>query len=284
MRFARVVVLGVTTIAGCIILPTPPVPLGGIPADELAHIEVGATSRVDVLMRFGNPQARLDEDRVFLYRWERLRAVGAVGGPAYALPIWFNDQFVLALKFDAVGRVAQVGHLSAFKHDTLERELEAWLPGMANLLPTIPDARPAEAVPVPARPVVVASRFPSAVWWFARSVARTGTLDLFAQATGRPATEDRVGVRGVVEVRTDRVVFLEPLPSGGEVPYEMRFDEVKTVSALLRGDAMAAIALVRHDGSVESFTLTDDGGRGVNTQRMRDARDLLTKMVQERRR
>ena len=87
MRFARVVVLGVTAIAGCIILPTPPVPIRGIPADELARIDAGTTSRVDVLMRFGNPQARLDGDRVFLSRGERLRAIGAVGGPAYALPI-----------------------------------------------------------------------------------------------------------------------------------------------------------------------------------------------------
>jgi hypothetical protein len=109
---------------GCILIPTPPMGIHEIPAERLATLQPGKTTRIDVLMVFGNPDIRLRDDRVFIYRWDRVRAVGgAIGGA----PLAINDHYAFAIEFDGSGRVARSGDFSAFSHDGFATELDKWL-------------------------------------------------------------------------------------------------------------------------------------------------------------
>jgi hypothetical protein len=116
----------IASISGCILIPTPPVGINEIPGERLKLVQPGKTTRVDVLMAYGNPDERHSDDRVFIYRWDRLRAVGGIGGPV-AAPIAISDHFAFAIEFDAEGRVVRSGEVSAFSEADFRKEIDEWL-------------------------------------------------------------------------------------------------------------------------------------------------------------
>jgi hypothetical protein len=112
-----------TIVSGCIIIPTPPIGINEIPAERLKVVHPGTTTRIDVLMVLGNPDERRLEDQVFLYRWDRVRAVGGV----VAGPIDISDHYGFAIEFDGAGRVAGSGDFSAFDEKEFREKFEACL-------------------------------------------------------------------------------------------------------------------------------------------------------------
>lgn len=130
-RFVRICVWGcailLTSIAGCILVPTPPIGINEIPAEQLKAVQPGRTTRTDVLMALGVPDERLREDRVFIYRWNRLRAVGGIGGAGAGVPIAIDDRFAFAIEFDREGRVIRAGDFSAFRDEDFRLARDAWL-------------------------------------------------------------------------------------------------------------------------------------------------------------
>lgn len=110
--------------------------------------------------------------------------------------------------------------------------------------------------------------FATAVWWFRRSSSmlerRAGDL----------------AVRGRLEIRADRVVFFESLPSGGEAPYEVRFGEIKAMELVEDSEHGVMVALIRSDNSVERFTITTDDGISADIVRTRAALELLANRAQ----
>lgn len=53
-------------------IPTPAHGGYGVVTDEtLESLKPGQATRADVLLRLGDPSERIDEDRFFIYRWER---------------------------------------------------------------------------------------------------------------------------------------------------------------------------------------------------------------------
>lgn len=74
-----IVVAFILTLGGCAI-PTPKHELGQISRDVAASVRIGETTRMDVLLQFGEPAGRHAADRVFAYQWEVTEGieVGAV--------------------------------------------------------------------------------------------------------------------------------------------------------------------------------------------------------------
>lgn len=69
--FATFVFLGVLT--GCVVIPTPEHTLlegrGKIEEADMAFLERAKTTREDVLLRFGEPDLILNQDRILVYHW-----------------------------------------------------------------------------------------------------------------------------------------------------------------------------------------------------------------------
>lgn len=126
--------LAILGVAGCVVIPTPTTPLMGIPAEQRDAFKLGETRRADLLMRYGEPEIRLDNDRVLVYRWERMRAVilllpyAFVGAP-------ITDAEALFLEFGPDGRLLRLATTNAWKQDTIAGQVESWARG-ESLLPT----------------------------------------------------------------------------------------------------------------------------------------------------
>ena len=88
-RSAKVMLSGMALLAltglglsGCIILPIPTPPHGGlrlITQETIESFEPGKTTRADILLRLGDPTERLKEDRFFVYQWDRIHGYLVVG-------------------------------------------------------------------------------------------------------------------------------------------------------------------------------------------------------------
>lgn len=92
----------------CILLPTPEHGLvtghGEIAEAETASLEISRTTREEVLLRFGEPSASLDDGRILLFYWSTVRAyVVAVLSDYYVGPI--PKEYILTLEFDDNGRL-----------------------------------------------------------------------------------------------------------------------------------------------------------------------------------
>lgn len=101
--------LAAAVLAGCIVLPIPQgegeVTEGReITPERAGTVEVGRTSRAEVLQRLGEPAAIWVDRRVFVYAWDRahLKVLWVVAGP-YAAAGGLEDvptHYVLLLQFD----------------------------------------------------------------------------------------------------------------------------------------------------------------------------------------
>ena len=118
-----------TLLAGCIIVPTPPIPIDGIPDANIAALKPGLTTRADVLMAFGDPTLRMEDDRYFVYDWSEVHWVGAVGGAPQAYPFNISDTHRLAIEFAPDGAIARLQRFARMKNMTLEEDFDAWLKG-----------------------------------------------------------------------------------------------------------------------------------------------------------
>jgi hypothetical protein len=104
---ARLALLVAIAMPGCIIIPTPESVLlegrGVIEEADGAFLAAGEVRREDVLLRFGEPDLVVDEDRVLAYHWARAQGwlfVGAYPGGA-VMPI--PKHRYLVLEFDPAG-------------------------------------------------------------------------------------------------------------------------------------------------------------------------------------
>ncbi len=83
MRMAGVVIIGAAVMlsgGGCIVIPTPPHKSDTFPTRQnlsrktAEQIQVGVTSREQVLLLFGEPDAAFDQQRRFVYLWADVTA------------------------------------------------------------------------------------------------------------------------------------------------------------------------------------------------------------------
>jgi hypothetical protein len=90
---------------GCIYIPTPQHALlegrGMIEPEDTETLQVGVTTREAILLRYGEPEATLNQQAIFVYRWTRVQGYWAIAGgyQAYGAPI--GKTTLLMFEFDA---------------------------------------------------------------------------------------------------------------------------------------------------------------------------------------
>jgi len=109
---------------GCVIIPTEehtPKDFntrGEIDAKAFEFMRVGSTSKEEVLLKLGEPDAVWEDERNFLYLWVTIRgyfafAIPAPGGPGGGGPIgvkWYE----LLIEFDEQGVIKQLGDIDTW--------------------------------------------------------------------------------------------------------------------------------------------------------------------------
>lgn len=125
---------------GCVVLPIPTPEQGLIAGHgeitevDAVGLEVGKTTREEVLLRFGEPSATLQDDRVFLYHWATARGVWFMiilyapppPGPVAPIP----KDYLLLLEFDDSGRLRRFERTSLGFFESGPEHVDKWINGI----------------------------------------------------------------------------------------------------------------------------------------------------------
>lgn len=121
----------IVQLAGCLVVPTPEHGLvkgrGKVAKQDLEGLQPGVTTRADVLLLFGEPDAVRYDESVFAYNWEVLQGYWAVAtmGGAGAAP--YTDKHGLFLEFDEEGLLVRFGHESSIWVSRNDDLLDGWM-------------------------------------------------------------------------------------------------------------------------------------------------------------
>ena len=108
-RFRVGLLLAVVSVASssCVIIPTPEHGLhsghGEITEADTVALEVGKTTREEVLLRLGEPSASLNEGKIFIYDWSVVRGYAAVAMQTFIGAGEIEKDYQVILEFDEQG-------------------------------------------------------------------------------------------------------------------------------------------------------------------------------------
>lgn len=118
MRCNRSIISGVmllavgSAIAGCLYIPTPHHSLiagrGMIEPDVIEQCRIGVTTREEILLRFGEPDATLNRQSVFVYSWTRTQGYLLIGGYGRGEVIPVGHTSRLLVEFDLKGFLKRI--------------------------------------------------------------------------------------------------------------------------------------------------------------------------------
>lgn len=118
-------------LSGCAwVLPTPWTPhvSGHEPIDdEVELLEVGTTTRIDVLLLCGDPDAVLRDETVFAYEWKRAWAHWAVVGRDSGAEGTFKYRQMCVMLFDRRGVLQRFEKFTFDKQLSTREDAEKWL-------------------------------------------------------------------------------------------------------------------------------------------------------------
>jgi hypothetical protein len=104
----------ISVLVSCIYIPTAEHGLMSgramIRDSDIQGLEPGKTTRADLLLKFGDPRERLDDDEFFCYEWERVQ--GVVGGMYWSADM--GKQHFFCAQFSADNVLLRKGHIEAF--------------------------------------------------------------------------------------------------------------------------------------------------------------------------
>jgi len=116
-------------LVSCGLFPTPEHDLlkgrGKIEESDIAFLTAGKTTREDVLLRFGEPDLVLYDQRILIYRWSVIQGYGFIllyGG--YSGPI--SRDYLFMLEFDGEGRLKRFERYGNYA--TVEEAIDKWTP------------------------------------------------------------------------------------------------------------------------------------------------------------
>jgi hypothetical protein len=109
---AVILIAAAFNLSGCIIIPTP-WEKEKFTAEDVSHVTPRLSTKDDVVQKFGLPDIIWETERVYVYRWERIRAVLFVGGGGTqgAFGTLSTDEAVLVL-FDETDHVVRIEKLA----------------------------------------------------------------------------------------------------------------------------------------------------------------------------
>jgi hypothetical protein len=104
---AVILIAAALNLGGCIIIPTP-WEKDKFTAEDVSRFTPGLSTKDDVVKKFGQPDIIWETERVYVYRWERIRAIIFVGA-AYTgdFAALRSDEAVMVL-FDDTDHVLRI--------------------------------------------------------------------------------------------------------------------------------------------------------------------------------
>ena len=118
-------IIVIILINSCVYIPTPEHGDGIVPDEAMDFLVPGETNRADVILRFGDPIQRLEEDRFFLYHWKLIDgyiiAWGGMGAPT-------EDLNYLCMEFTHENLLKRWKHFEGgfwFNHP--EKQIMEWM-------------------------------------------------------------------------------------------------------------------------------------------------------------
>jgi hypothetical protein len=129
------IAFGLIGLAACVVLPIPVDHTKGRVVDPKIPIEIGVTTRDEIIARAGEPDAIWEDEHVFAYNWEHAKLLWIVvlirvGGESYS----YNDEMLL-IQFDASGRVARAERVERPEKMSYGEFLRSWAKGDVRAKP-----------------------------------------------------------------------------------------------------------------------------------------------------
>lgn len=116
----------------CIYVPIPASelrsPKGVIDKKTIKSLKQGESTRADLLLLVGEPDARYEQDRYFVYEWEASEALVVVPGAGDTVSI----KHYFCVEFDENNRIKRCGHIKSglFKNtNEAQNEVYEWMFG-----------------------------------------------------------------------------------------------------------------------------------------------------------
>ena len=104
LKYVLIFLFLLLSLQGCIYIPTPQHALlegrGMVDPEDTEALQVGATTREAILLRFGEPDTTLNQQAIFVYRWTRVQGYFAIGGGYSAVGGPIGKTTLLMLEFD----------------------------------------------------------------------------------------------------------------------------------------------------------------------------------------
>jgi hypothetical protein len=132
--------LAAASLAACIVIPIPVDHTKGRAVDpQKTAIEIGASTREEIIAHAGEPDAVWEEERIIAYSWKHANWLlimaaggpgGAVGGAGYVYGDW-----MLLIQFDTSGRVARADRVERPSDKSYGEFLREWARGKPNANP-----------------------------------------------------------------------------------------------------------------------------------------------------
>jgi outer membrane protein assembly factor BamE (lipoprotein component of BamABCDE complex) len=205
------------TFPGCVIIPTPEHDLlagrGEIDESDIAFLEVGKTTREDVLLRFGEPDMVLDEECILAYYWMVSHGYWFVGGYYSGTGGVIPKNYVFMLEFDEEGRLKRFERSGSI-FSAAQTRLEKWTPRDGEK--TVREIIMIDPMPeVPAQPSILGTPTPPVRFWVGefrqlRTDPNAGTLIGHKKAAFGVIVADVRTTRPVIDmVRTSVTAQLE---------------------------------------------------------------------------
>ena len=124
------------------IIPTPEQDLlssrGQIDKPAMEFLDPGTTTMEQVLLRFGEPDATLNDQRIFVYHWQVARAYFVIfvpdgaGGP-------IGKDYLMLLSFDESSRLERFGRVTPGLFETIDKRVRRWIDGEDGDVAAPPD-------------------------------------------------------------------------------------------------------------------------------------------------
>jgi hypothetical protein len=137
---AVVVSLAAACLTTCIAIPIPVDHTQGRAIDpQKTAIEIGVTTRDEIVARAGEPDAVWEDERIVAYSWKHANwlLIVAAGGPGAAVAgagYLYGDQMLL-IQFDTSGRVARAEQVERPSDKSYGEFLREWAKGKTNANP-----------------------------------------------------------------------------------------------------------------------------------------------------
>lgn len=130
LKYALIFLFLLLSLQGCIYIPTPQHALlkgrGMIDPEETETMQVGVTTREAILLRFGEPDATLNQQAIFVYRWTRVQGYFAIGGGYSAVGGPIGKTTLLMFEFDAQNLLKRFEYIQEGIFSTAMKSAMKW--------------------------------------------------------------------------------------------------------------------------------------------------------------